>query len=236
VKYGVSLEALQAANPEVRPEALSVGAVLVIPLAADAAIVQVASAPTPMPVLLSTPACYPLATGALYCFLEAYNAGAVALEAVSARVVLAGTDGLPLAEAAAYPALDIVNPGETIPLAARFPAAPAFVAGVGVVPVSALPLSDAASRDLPLEVTETGSSHQGPAWRVAGQVRNASDRAASAGRLVLVLYDEGSAILGYREWELAGGLAGGEVRQFEIEAFALGGQVARYALLGEARP
>lgn len=236
VKYGVSLEALQQANPNVQPEALSVGAVLVIPVSDQVAIVQAGAAPTPMPVSLSTPACYPLSTGAMYCFVEARNPGPVALEAVTARVILAGSDGLPLAEAVAYPALDVVAPGEAIPLAAWFPSRPDGVAAVGVAPVAALPIADVTSRYLPLEVQAERSAISGAVWTIAGEVRNASERAAMTGRLVLVLYDTAGAIVGYREQALAAGLAAGEARTFQISAAALGGQAARYSLITEGRP
>jgi LysM repeat protein len=236
VKYGVSVEALQAANGNIQPEALSIGAPLVIPLSSDAPIVRAANLPTPVPIPVGAPVCYPLATGALYCLAEVHNTGDVALENVSARITLAGADGLPLAEALAPAALDVIRPGESAPLAALFPSAPGGVAAVGAALVSALPLDDLAARYILLEIpTHTGEAI-GSAWTVTGQIRNPSASDAAAVRLVLTLYDGADAVLGFRQTPLEGGLAAGAARDFTTTATALSGAAARYTIAAEGRP
>ncbi len=239
VNYGLSLDALLEANPGVQAEFLSVGAVLVIPAGAGEAGGSgppPGAVPSPEPVSLSLPDCHPLANGAWACFLNATNPGLVALEAVTARVTLAGADGLPLAEAVAYPALGVVRPGGTVPLAALFPTAPASAAAIGVTALSALPLADPDSRYLPLAVTVDASQPDGAAWTIAGQVRNPGGLAAAEVRVAVVLYDADERLVGYRLALLDGGLPAGEARPFTLTAAALSGTPTRFVALAEGRP
>jgi hypothetical protein len=182
--------------------------------------------------------CYPLATGALYCLAEAYNTGPAALENVAVRITLAGADGLPLADAVAQSARDVIFPGERAPLAALFSMAPSGVAAIGAALVSALPLDDAASRYVPLEVVTHSAAAAGPVWTVTGQVRNPTAAAAASVRLVATLYSADEAVLGFRVAALAGGLAAGEARPFVVAVSSLTNspEVARYTIAAEGRP
>src|SRR6185436_12844890 len=74
VKYGISVEALQAENNNVQPEFLSIGAVLLIPFSEDSLKIVISQpTSTPVPVELGPVACYPTATHSLYCFVAARN-------------------------------------------------------------------------------------------------------------------------------------------------------------------
>lgn len=235
VNYGVSLDALQAANPGVSPRFLSVGAVLVIPTG-DAPPIAPMSAPTPLPVVFGVPACHALSSGAMYCFVEARNANAVALEAISARITLAGADGLPLADALAHPALDAVPAGDAVTLAAYFATVPGDVAAIGVTATSAFPLTDFASRYLSLEVSEPRAAQSGAEWAVTAQIRSTGATPAATIRVALTLFDGAGAIIGYRQQTLTGRLAAGEAQTVSIAATPLRGAVARYTLQAQGRP
>jgi len=236
VKYGVSVEALQAANGNVQPEFLSIGAVLIIPGQEGEPVVSAGVVPTPVPIRLNAPACYPTPTGAIYCFVEAQNPLAVALENVSARITLAGADGLPLASAVAYAALNVIPPGGAAPLAALFPSAPDGVAATGVELLAASPVDPSAAGHVLLEIPTHRGAASGAGWVVTGQVRNPSATPAASAWLVLTLYDPSGAIVGYRKIELAGGLAAGAAREFSISAASVGGAIDHYRIAAEGRP
>ncbi len=236
VKYGVSVEALQAANNGVQPEYLSIGAVLVIPGPEGGEVVNIGVAPTPVPIPLSAPACYPTPTAALYCFVEARNPTDVAMENVSARITLAGADGMPLASAVAYSALDVIPPQSAGPLAVLFQSAPSGIAAMGVELLTANPSSDPSAHHVLLDIPTHSGSASGTQWLVAGQVRNPSGTPAASAWLVLTLYDQGGAIVGYRKIELAGGLAPGATQEFSITAASVGGAVDHYTIIAEGRP
>jgi LysM repeat protein len=232
VRYGLSLEALQQANPGVQAEALSIGMVLVIPLASDAPAVVAGVQPTPMPVTFGPPACHPLANGALYCFVEARNPGAEPLESVTARVTLAGADGLPLAEAVAQPALDQLPAGAAIPLVAFFADAPAGVAAVGVTAASAFPLSASAGRYLPLEVTVEQAQLERPLTVFTGTMRNPAPDAAASVRLAVAVYDDTGVVAGCVWVQLETPLA----RPFEVSMPVIGAAAVDYQVWAEGRP
>lgn len=236
VKYGVSVEALQAANNNVQPEFLSIGAVLVIPGPEGGEVVSAGAAPTPVPIPLSAPVCYPTPTASLYCFVEARNPTDVAMENISARITLAGADGMPLASAVAYSALDVIPPQSAAPLAVLFQSAPAGIAAMGVDLLTANPSTDPSAHHVLLDIPTHSGSASGTQWLVAGQVRNPSGTSAASAWLVLTLYDQGGAIVGYRKIELAGGLAPGATQAFSITAASPGGVIDHYTIIAEGRP
>jgi LysM repeat protein len=236
VKYGVSVEALQAANNDVQPEFLSIGAVLVIPSPEGGEVVNAGVAPTPVPIPLSAPACYPTPASALYCFVEARNPTDAAMENVSVRITLAGADGLPLASAVAYSALDVIPPRSAAPLAALFPSAPAGIAAMGAELLTANPSTGPSAHRVLLDIPTHSGSASGAQWVVAGLVRNPSGTPAASAWLVLTLYDQSGTIVGYRKIELAGGLAPGAAQEFSISAASVGGVVDHYTIIAEGRP
>lgn len=236
VKYGVSLEALQQANPTVSAQFLSIGTTLIIPPLEDSAVMQAAHVPTPMPLIVGEPACYSQATGALICFVAVRNPGELALEAVSARVTLADVDGLPLAEAVAEPALDVLLPHGTVPLMARFAPLLARYAAIGVTPLSAYPLADVTGRLVPLTVHTEALLSGALSWTARGQVQNESGAVAGRVRLALVLWAEDGTIAGMRQLDWAEPLAPGEVRAFTLTASSAGAKVVRAEVLAEGQP
>ena len=237
VKYGVSIADLQAANPNVQPEFLSIGAVLVIPNPAGAPAVGQFDlpTPTPVPVTLGAPACYPLLMDAMYCLAEASNPGGIAISNVAARITLAGADGLPVASEVAYSPLELILPGGRAPLAVLFSPAPRGVAATEISLVSAS-LASAQSPVVALEVSRHSGSNVGPRWTVSGQALNPSAASLASAWLVLTLYDREGRIVAYRQQALAGGLSVGAAQDFSISADSLGGEADHYLIAAEGRP
>jgi len=241
IDYGVSLEALQAANPDVQVRFLSVGAVLIIPPPEGGfAVAATNLAPPPLAaVTLGEPACYALASGSLYCLVEAGNPGAVAVENVSARLTLAGADGLPLTSAVAFAALDLIPPGAALPLAVLFSPRPAQpIAATGVALLTGNLAADPAppGRAVLLPVQAGPGGLLGGRWTVAGQVSNPSGQALGRPQVALSLYDAAGRLIGYRKQTLTPGLAPGETRAFTLAADLLGGAVDHVTVLAEGRP
>jgi murein DD-endopeptidase MepM/ murein hydrolase activator NlpD len=234
--FGVSVEALQALNGDVQPAYLSVGRALTIPVTAAGAaapLVPLGPAFTPYPVMLSVPACYPQATGALYCLLEAHNPGQTALENISARVLLVDGQGGVVQETEAALAVNVLPPGGAAPLAALFPAAPEGWAGAVGRLSSAVP---AGGQFAPLEVVApTGQALAGQ-WTVTGQVRNGTALAVQAAWVVLTVYDPAGQLVGYRKAAVTGPVPAGGSVAFAVSAAVLGGTGERYQVIAEGQP
>ncbi len=236
--FGISVDALQAANPTVRPGFLTIGALLTIPVSAEsvAASVAAAATPTPQPVTVAGgPACYPLVTGALYCLAEVRNPGQSPLENVAVQIALVGQQGETLASGTALAALEVLPPGGAAPLAVLFPAAPPRPAAP-VAQVLSANAGETAGHSLALDVTAAPGAAAGALWTVTGQVHNPAPAAATVVKLVVTLYDREGKVLGYRQMTLPGGLAGGAAQAFSISAAPLSGVVDHSALVAEGKP
>lgn len=241
IDFGVSLEALQAANPDVQAQFLSIGTVLIIPPPEGGfAVAATNLAPPPLAaVTLGEPACYALASGSLVCLVEARNPGAVAVENVSARLTLAGADGLPFASAVAFAALDLIPPGAALPLAVLFSPPPSQpVAAMGVELLTGNVAADPAppGRAVLLTVQAEQGGLLGGRWTVTGLVSNPSASTLADPQLALALYDAAGRLIGYRKQTLTPGLAPGETRPFTLAADLLGGAVDHVTVLAEGRP
>jgi LysM repeat protein len=241
IDFGVSLAALQAANPTVEPRFLSIGTVLVIPPpeGSFAAAATNLAPPPPANATLSQPSCYPTGSGSLYCLVEARNPNDQPLENVSARILLAGPDGMPFASQSAFGALDLIPPGGAIPLAALFQPAPTqVVAAAGVELETAILVSAPLSATQPvlLDVTAPPGAVLGERWTVAGTVHNPAAQPLPSAWVVLSVYDASGRLTGYRKVALANGIGGGETRAFSISADALGGSADHGVVLAEGRP
>lgn len=238
--YGVSLDNLQAANPDVNPRFLSIGTVLIIPPPEGGFAVAATNLapPPPAPVDLGQPACYALPTAGVYCLVAAHNPGEAALENVSARVILAGADGLPMASAVAFAALDLIPPGTAAPLAVLFDPLPRPVMATEVeVLTGNLALEPApAGRAAVLAVQDLRGGELGGRWTATGLAVNASGRAVSETWAALTLFDAQGAIVGYRKQWLGGPLGPGESQAFSVTADLLAGPVATFTVLAEGYP
>ncbi|MCC6188686.1 MAG: LysM peptidoglycan-binding domain-containing protein [Anaerolineales bacterium] len=238
--YGVSVEALQAANPAVQVRFLSIGTLLIIPPPEGGFAIAATNLapPPPAPVLLSQPACYPLLPSSLYCLVEARNPGEQPLENVSARLTLAGADGLPLTNTVLFAALDLIPPGGAAPMGALFQPAPsAPVAATGVEVLTGNLISEpAAGQPVAMEVFDAAGELLDSRWSATGRTRNPVDQPLSAVWVALSLYDAEGRLTGYRKQALAGPLAPGEALDFRVTAGVLGAAVDHFGVVAEGRP
>lgn len=235
--YGVSLEALQTANPTVNPNFLSIGTSLVIPGEGRPTPTVANPTPTALPVQTLDPNCLPSQEGGLWCFVAVTNPGDGRLESLSARLRLASPAG-EYREVEAYSPLNLLEPGEQMPLAAYFSGPlPQEVQITGEI-LTALPVSDEDLRYLParlegiiFEVVSGGLSAE-----VSGEILVEGEAQAQTVWVVLTAYDAGGQVVGLRRWENEQPLLVGERLAFVAQVYSLGPVIARVEALVEARP
>src|SRR5512144_1870176 len=95
LKFGVSMDDLQAANPEVSPNAMSVGQVIRIPSNPENPSGE--PTPTPAPFTVQQIECYPTADKGMWCFVLAHNDFPEFMENVSAQVTLVDANNATIA-------------------------------------------------------------------------------------------------------------------------------------------
>ena len=236
LRHGISLEELQAVNPEVNPRLLSVGTVLIIPLG-DSVPPSPMTA-TPIPLIPTSTDCYAVPDG-IWCFLLVTNDRSRALENISARVVLYDEGGEMFAEGIAITAINRLSADEDIPLVIFFPGnnPGEFQATTNVLTAQPVPKNDARYLNAWLEMDEVVISAGGLHAEVSGSIGIPAK--SSPGNLVWVVvtaYDSEGRVVGVRKLEQFGLLEPGASREFKIEVFSLGPPIAEVKALVEVRP
>ena len=202
LRYGVTLEELQAANPGVDPGFLVIGNALVIPI--EGQLSGEIPLPTPLPVPWSAPRCYPSADGGLWCLILVTNDQSTALENLSAWISLYDAQGNPVGGQAAVAPLNLLPTGASMPLVAFFsPPLPDGLLPQGQL-LSALAVEDANARYLSAEVQVSAVeiSENGSQASVQGQVLVPQGSIPSMVWIAFVAYDEVGEVVGMRKFDL----------------------------------
>lgn len=236
-KFGVSLDDLQAANPEISSNAMSVGQVLRIPSNPD----NPSGEPTPIPAAFDVQQieCYPTANRGMWCFVLAYNPSAEFMENLSAQITLVDSNKSPLVSQTALLPLNILPPNTALPLFAYFAPDVPVDAKPQVQVLTAIRLLPGDSRYIPVTVNNTlvQVNADGHSAQVSGQVLSLSQ--ASVAKQVWVAataYDEAGRVVGIRRWESSASLNPGASLPFELMVSSIGGKIARVEFAVEARP
>ncbi len=256
IKYGVTLEDLQAANPGVDPRFLSIGTVLIIPLGGE--IPEVLPTATPIPVQWSPPTCYRTGEGGAWCFLLVRNTWSQGLENLSAWIGLFDDRGNNIAGQVAVPPLNRLPSGEALPLVAFFPAPLPTEFSAQSEPLTALGVAadDPRYLEASAEVQTVEIDPAGLKGKVQGELMLPfTGLPASQIWLAAVGYDVDGSVVGVRKWEarlspmeedllstdpltltIASSPAPATSLPFEITVYSLGPPIVRVEVLVEARP
>lgn len=226
LRFGIPLEALKQANPNLNPEAMPVGATVVIPL--DPTYMPQLPTPTPPSWLVLGPVtCYPEGMGGAWCFSLVRNLGPQARLHVAAQlqVLSWGQEATPYVRQALLTSLALaLPPGRTLPLVAYLdpPWAERWQARASLW--RALPLTNQAweQRFAPVEMAYQ-VVEQGPAslWArvvVSWQV----EPPASWVRLVLWGLDSRGWVAGARAWTWEGPWMENTAQEVEVLLYSAG--------------
>jgi hypothetical protein len=230
-KFGVSLDALIAANPTISPNAMPVGATLLIPTDQNNPTGE--STPTPVPFVISQIDCYPTLDNGMWCFALARNDSPDALENLSARLSLHSADGGLVAAQDALLPLNVIPPHTSLPLTVFFPPPAPLDARLRARILSSTILAPNDARYLPAALTNPliEIAPDGRTARVTGQVSlPAGSVPAQTVWVAAVAYDEMGRVAGFRRWEGVG------VGAFDLTVASLGSRVTRVEVFAEARP
>jgi LysM repeat protein len=236
LKFGVSIDDLTAANPEVSPNAMSVGTVLKIPGNPDNPSGE--PTPSPAPFTVEQIECYPTADEGMWCFVLVHNDFPEFMENLSAQVTLIDSNGATLASRTALLPLNILPPDTSLPLAVFFSPDIPPNAKPQVQILTAIRLWPNDGRYLPATVNNTlvQVNADGHFAQISGEVRlPAGSNAAIKTWVAAVAYDEDGRVVGVRRWEGGGVQPGGSIN-FEMTVASLGGRMTRVEFAVEARP
>ena len=220
--YGVSLQALQAANNIENPQFLQVGQRLVVPTGEEAPGTTpglLLPTPTPLPFSVRGVAFYETPVGSLWCLGEVVNTTESTLTNVQVHVTLFDAAGQALIEKDAFTAADIIAPGERSPFGILFTNPPLGWANPQVTATRGEAAGTLADTYVPITVTEAESQAVDSQFRVSGQVQNGSaEQSASGVRVIVTSYDAQGLVTGFRQGtvETEGALAPGASAPFTL--------------------
>jgi LysM repeat protein len=237
LKFGVSMDDLQAANPEIAPNTMSIGQVIKIPSNPDNPSGE--PTPTPAPFTVKQIHCYPTADRGMWCFVLVHNDFPEFMENVSAQVTLVDANNATLASQTALLPLNILPPNTSLPLTVFFPPEIPFNAKPQVQILTAIRLLPDDERYVPATVNSTlvQVNADGRSARVSGLVLSQSQaKVASQVWVAGTAYDDAGRVVGVRRWEWDDGLAAGGSIPFEFMVSSIGGKIARVEFAVEARP
>jgi LysM repeat protein len=254
--YHVSLEALMAANPTVKPNLMSVGTSLIIPPSKT----QIPGAkatpfagtepqtPTPIAVQSGKLNCTSAEDGGIWCFLPVSHTQSFALEGLSAIFRLAGTalqstGAQTVLEQTAFLPLDTLPAGVSLPLVAYFPPNQAARLSppyqFSSETLSALPSAND-GRYLPTNVknSQVMIAENGLSAAISANLVLTGSGKANRVWVVAVAYDDEGNVTGVRRWEKqdARPLEGGQALTISMNVYSVSAKIARVDLVAESRP
>ena len=185
------MDDLQAANPEIPPNAMPIGQVIRIPSNPDNPSGE--PTPTPAPFTVQQIGCHSTADQGMWCFVLVHNDLPDPLENVSAQISLVDADNIPLASQTAFLPLNILPADTSLPMTVYFPPEIPNNAKPQVQILTAIRLLPGDERYLPASVNNTlvQVDADGLSARVNGQVFLPSNTSnASQVWVAATAYDE----------------------------------------------
>jgi LysM repeat protein len=236
VRFGVTLDALRAANPQVNERFLSIGQSLIIPLALAAT--PESAAATPFPLELDPPRCYLQVSGSAWCLSQIGNPGQAPVESILVEFTVHDARGRALLSFQVPPPFEQLAPGGILPVGLLIAGPLNETPRAEVRLVRAVAVSDAAAPAVPVEILEAAPTTLDGGLEVHVRARLAPAAAvpATSMRALLVLYNSRGQIVGWHTLDVNQAWAIGEVHDLRLRAYTLSDTVARHDVMIEARP
>ena len=243
--YGIPLEALKTANPNVNPNAMGVGTVLQIPLTPTPRPTSDPSKPTSQVTgetsplkLTSAASCHPDAFGGTRCLVLLTNESEELLENPAVGFRLKNPDGSNGAEMIVFAPLNLMPAGVTLPVYAYFPAPVPEDVQVEAWVDSWLPTMPGDERYASVTISKQQIVYENDdrSAFVSGELSvDAQDRRIASVWLLAVAYDADGNPLGLRRWEARLPISDPGKIPFETIVYSMAGPIAAVELFAEAR-
>ena len=236
-RHSVTLEDLIAANPGIDPNFLTIGLTLTIPL--DGVIAAALPTPTPIPMVVKLPNCYPSADGSLICMAVVENDQNFAVENIVVSISLQPDGGGdPVTKTAIMP-LNILPAGKQSAVSTSFqpPIQNDYVPKANLLTVIPVLNGDQRYLDSELRVSEIMIAPDGNQARVRGSVMLSPEQPSANIIWVSALaYDTQKNIVGIRKWVANDILEAGDQIDFDLVVYSLGPSIEYVEIMAETRP
>jgi LysM repeat protein len=239
-QYGVSVQALQAANGIENPLLLQIGQELVIPIGEeteDQVPGLLLPTPTPLPFSVRGVGFYKTPVGSLWCLGEVVNTTSYSLTNALIAVTLFDTAGTPVIDGDTFVTAEILPPTASAPFGLLFVAPPEDFASHQVTVLRGEAAEALSAGYVVLETGSVEGAPSGSQFEVSGSVRNPDlQKVASDAVVIVTTYDAEGQVTGFRQERVEGGaLAPGETTPFRIRLTPHSGVPADFSLIAFGR-
>ncbi len=235
--YGITLEELQEANPDVDPALLAIGSQLIIPPGRVPTGTPLAPTPTPFGVTTGEVNCYSGRSGGLHCFVLVENDRKNPAQYLSSTISLLNAEEEILLTKVIPLALKILKPGDRIPFYAYFPPPLPAYTRIDFELVTAVKAAAGNENTFALEIVidDSAISEDGSSALITGAARPVSETPElSLITLVAVAYDEDGKVIGLRRVEQQVDAAALTSFPFSLQLYSEAGEIALVEVFGEA--
>ena len=236
-KFKISQDELRAANPDVKPNSMSIGMTLLIP--DNSSTKTDVSTLTPVPAPITQTVCHPSADNGLWCFALIQNNTPDILENVSAQITLMDQNNNLIASQTAFMLLDILPSNSSLPVYVFFPNTSAALSiNPQVQLLSAIQLDSTTARYLPATLNNTIAqiNWDGKTAQLSGQIfLPAESHAATAIWVAAVAYDKDGRVVGIKRWE-GGAIQPGAGINFNFSVASLAYAIEAVEFVVQANP
>lgn len=217
-QYDVTVEAIQLANPGLRPELLQIDQQITIPLPLDDPNIRdhLLPAVEQLPLAIKGFDLYETPVGGILGIGEVLNGTEFPAENVRVSVKLYSHVGDLLHTMDAWIVSDIILPGESAPFGVLFVDPPAGPLTPRVSLESSEKATQIEQRFADLRVSSHQGGMAGSIYRVTGIIANVGQYDTSDVSLVVTLYSEDNRVTGFRKTILSSPLAAGASTAFDV--------------------
>lgn len=240
IRYGVTLEEVLTANPDINPRILSIDQEILIPsLEGDVPGGLIPTA-TPIPLEIAQVNCYSTVTENLWCITHVVNDDEVWLEGLSVIITRFNDQGEQIGAQTAFAPLNLLPPGSVMPFGAQFSDG-IDNAGVTIaITNTSFFAQSVEGRYMSMSVDWESqiSGQNGVIWKIAGSASIFPENEIGTDKVsfLVTAFGETGHVVGFRKWEHVGRVEPGEVIDFEIEVFSLGPPISYVEVRAEAIP
>ena len=235
--FGVTLEDLLTSNPNADPRFLSVDTVLIIPTGENQS--GTYPTPTPIPLDVDDPLCYPGSDNGVWCFALVRNDYQQPLEAISGNIEMVFSNGAESKVGVANTPINMLAAGKAMPLVTFFSESMnekfiPYINQVNAIPVTS---NDQLNNLVKPLVGEIKISEDGMSAAISGDVL-LSEIGTEIQRIsvLLVAYSNDEEVIGFRRKDISGDFQPGDRVPFDANVYSLGPPIHYLDALAEAIP
>jgi LysM repeat protein len=234
--YGISLDAIRLANPDLRPDLLQIGQQVIIPPPSEEnGSPGSLPSPTPLPLAISGTGWYTTPVGGLWFLGEVINETGVWVENVRLGVTLYGHSGEVLTQLDSWAAADVVAAGAAAPFGLLFGPLPETVATYETRLLASEPVTRDTVWHPGLVIKESSGQFDGTVFRIGGMVHNEGEAPAAEVTVVATLYNSSGHITGFLRETLSGMLQPMSQASFDLWLTPAGPGTERYTVTVSGR-